>query len=152
VKCFCRATEGGGTAAFGLTAAQAGAMGVPAAGPVTSTSGATRIVLLVNCVKREDLLDEECASHCLHAQCSKGSVVVLSPEDRIVTQALLRVLGLLHHTAGRQLDATFVYCRLRCSIRQEQLVTESDGNLMLIIDLVYVCFCLPHKQLTLPML
>lgn len=37
-------------------------MGVPsaaAAGPVTSTSGATRIVLLVNCVSREELLDEE---------------------------------------------------------------------------------------------
>lgn len=69
VKCACRATEGGGTAAFGLTAAQAGAMGVPAtapAGPVTSTSGATRILLLVNCVNREELLDDECApSHVL---------------------------------------------------------------------------------------
>jgi hypothetical protein len=61
---MCRATEGGSTAAFGLTAAQAGAMGVPAqgtAGPVTSTSGATRILLLVNCVNREELLDDECA-------------------------------------------------------------------------------------------
>jgi hypothetical protein len=60
---LCRATEGGSTAAFGLTAAQAGAMGVPAAGagPVTSTSGATRIVLLVNCVNREELLDDQCA-------------------------------------------------------------------------------------------
>ena len=38
-------------------------MGVPAAaaaGPVTSTSGATRILLLVNCVSREELLEDEC--------------------------------------------------------------------------------------------
>lgn len=38
-------------------------MGVPAAaaGPVTSTSGATRIIVLTGCVTRDELLEDECA-------------------------------------------------------------------------------------------
>jgi hypothetical protein len=34
----------------------------PSAGPVTSTSGATRIVVLDHCVEREELLNDEFAS------------------------------------------------------------------------------------------
>ena len=36
-------------------------MGMPAAGPVTSTAGATRIIVLENCVQRDELLQDECA-------------------------------------------------------------------------------------------
>lgn len=83
----CRATEGGGAAAFGLTAAQAGAMGVPAqaaAGPVTSTSGATRILLLVNCVNREELLDDECDPYLS----AKNCVTLLTPSCACESAAL----------------------------------------------------------------
>jgi hypothetical protein len=60
VNSDCRATEGHGSGGVGLTAAQAGAMGM-ATGPVTSTSGATRIIVLVNCVQRDELIKDEFA-------------------------------------------------------------------------------------------
>lgn len=49
---------------YGMTAAQAGALGVPeqaapTGGPVTSTAGATRIVVLAEAVVRDELTDEE---------------------------------------------------------------------------------------------
>jgi hypothetical protein len=71
----CRATEGHGPGGAGLTAAQAGAMGVPASGPVTSTSGATRIIVLENCVQREELLPDECATPsdaCMSIECASA--------------------------------------------------------------------------------
>ena len=63
MKTACRATESHGPGGIGLTMAQAGAMGVPppGAGPVTSTSGATRILVLDHCVERDELLELECA-------------------------------------------------------------------------------------------
>lgn len=68
-------------------------MGVPAAaaGPVTSTSGATRIIVLIGCVTREELLDDECAPTsnqlriCLRqAVCTSCSVATFLMPDSIM--------------------------------------------------------------------
>ena len=91
-------------------------MGVPAAAPVTSTAGATRIIVLVNAVQRDELLNDECAPptpRCCRAAVRPAVCAAVGSEARSGVDSVADVLGSAGRTATINTGASSVpgpYC------------------------------------------